>query len=1324
VTVPRRYPGRAAAQPRRRAAGRCLPARRAVQRGAVVRRLLWAVAAVGLLVGLLLAGLTWGPHLARDRIAAFLGEVIGREVRIARIDVAPFDGRIVVDGLSVASGQAGPAALTIRRASVDIDPAAYLRGLLVIGGIRLEAPAVRLIRTGPDRFDISEVLDRFANRPASQRKAVWRIDRIAVVEGRLDLDDRVVGKTTAIAGLGLDAVALTNQDEHVDRPATLDARFTLDGRPVTVQARATPFSADPVFGADVTLDALPLAALLPYVPLPADVRPVSGSVTLDLGGTWRQKAAAPGALDVAGRMRVDGVAVHDARGQERLAADSLRVVLASSQPLGGVLHVNEVALMAPRATLGRDAAGRPVWPAGLGANGDAAASTANTSSTSSASSTPSTPARPVGPVGPVGPRSLRIDRVSVDGARIDWTDAALPAPLALQVAPLTLALEGVELADLGRPAAAAGRGRLEATLDGEAVLATDLVLDGTGGGRATIDLSRVDVARYAPLAGPSLRVAVEQGRLAARGTLAWAPGGANLTVSEAAAELSALRITKDGRVPATIASLAVAGVSLDPAARRIELGSVTLAGGTLQARRALDGRIDLQDWWVPAAATAAAAEAAPAAPAAAAAAAAPAAPATPAAASAAATDAAAVTAAPADAPSPAAAAPLPPWSVGVAQVELGALEIDYDDAAIPKARKLPRLTLNAKASNLGTDLTRSMPFEAAVALADGSRLSARGSLRPEPLMLDAQVRLTRFGVTNIEPYVAPYVNLALASGQLWSNGRLRITGDSAGGLARIGFDGEFSANDFRAIDQVSGDDFLRWTALALPSVKVDWRTGRPADSLIEIGAVAFVDFYARIILSPEGRVNLSEILVDPERDRSPRSLTAAPAATSAATSAATPAAAPAAAPVTPAKPAAAAVAERPAPATAPGGAPLPSAAAAPRPTVRIGTVRIASGNVNFTDLFIRPNYTANLTQLVGAIEAIASDRATPSDVLVTGRVDDDTPLEITGKINPLAPARFVDLRAVARGFDLPKLSPYSGRWAGYAIEKGKLTADVRYRIEGERLSAENKLTINQLTFGEKIDSPDATSLPVRFAVSLLKDRNGNIDLDLPISGTISDPQFSVGSLLWQAIGTLITRVVTAPFTFLASLGGGGGGELSHIEFTAGATALDDEDRVRLDALARALSQRPELSIEIAGVGDPKADREAMQRERLERMLRSAKLAQLRRANPGAELPPLAELVFDAGERPMLLERAWRDAKLDVGSAGKVPPPEELERLLLERAAIATEEVKQVAQQRAQVARDYLRDRRGISNERLYLLAPRIADDGGTLPPRRADFTLK
>jgi hypothetical protein len=1256
---------------RSRRASATARALRARQRGGIGRRLAWGGVVVALLIGVLLAALTWGPHLMRDRLAAWTSEVVGRAVSVARIDVSPFSGRVVLSDLAIASTEPGSPMLAVSRATVEIDPLPYLRGLVVVRGVQLDGPRLRAVRIAPDRFDFSEVVERLAARPASQRKAVWRIDHVGVTEGTLVLEDRVVRKTTTLEIATLALRGLTNQEAHVDQASTLDATMRLDGRPVVLKARATPFAERPAGDLDLRVDALPLASVLPYVPLPTDVRPVSGAVDADLRAGWRPGATAAERALVQGRVALKALSVQDAAGRERAAADAIELDVAPSAPLGGSLRIATLAVSGARLDGGRGADGTLEWPA----RGTPSPSPAPTAGADT----------PRAPAARTGPRSLRVDALSVDVARIAWRDAALPAPLALRVAPLRLTGEALVLPDLAAPREASGRVRLDATIDGDATLAADATLEGATG-RGTVTLAGIDLARYAPLAGPSLRARVERGSLAARATLAWNADGPTATVTDGGAELAGLRVVRSGSTPAEIDRIALAGLRLDPAARSVAIGSATLAGGRIGARRGPDGRIDLQDWYVPAG--------------------------------------------PREAASPTgrtAATPpaATPWSVRVAKAEVSRLRIEYDDALIARDRRLPALTLNARASDLTLDPAARVPFEASVDLADGSRLAAGGAVRPAPLDLDARLRLQRLAVTHFAPYVEPFVNVALASGQVWSGGRLRVAGAPAGGVARVGFEGELSFNDFRAIDKLTGDDLVRWSALALPSVTVDWRTGRPADSLIDIGAVAFVDFYARVILGADGRLNVSDIVVDRDAATAGRSLTAAPrkpATRSAAGASTADARGPTAEQL-----------EREV-ATGPVNAPragartreatLPGRDDTPRPTVRVGTVRIASGNVNFTDLFIRPNYTANLTQLVGSIDALASDRTEPSDVLVTGRVDDDTPLEITGKVAPLSATRYLDLRAVARGFDLPKLSPYSGRWAGYAIEKGKLTADVRYRIEGERLAAENKLVINQLTFGDKVDSPDATSLPVRLAVSLLKDRNGNIDLDVPISGTISDPQFSVGGLLWRAIGNLIVRVVSSPFSLLASLGGAEAAELSHIAFPAGVATLDDEDRGRLDALARALESRPGLSVEIAGFGDPEGDRAAMRRERLEHGLRGAKLAQMRRADPGAELPPISEVKLDDGERARLLERAWRDAKLDAAAGGKAPSPEELERQLLAASPVATEEVRQIAQQRAQAARDYLRDRRKVPDERLFLLAPRIAEPGDARPPARAEFTVK
>lgn len=1249
----------------------------------------WSGLAIVLLAGLALAALTWGPNLARDRIAQRVGALLGLAVTVQRIEVSPFAGRLVVDGLRVATSEPGDPLFAVRRLSAEIDPWPYLlSGLVVVRGIRLDAPAVRVVRLGPDRFDVTEVAERLAGRPASGRRTDWRLDRIAIVDGSAVLEDRVVGKTTRIEALQVDVGHLSNQDGAVDTPTTVTTAFALDGRPARIEGQATPFAAAPRAEIHATLDALPLASLLPYLTLPADIRPTAGALGADLTTRWERDADPAGRVVVSGSVKLDGLSVRDSAGLERLGARSLTIRLAPSQPLGGTLHVARIDLRSPRIVLARTTDGRLDWPAPASIR------------PGEASATP-----------PARPRALKIDAVMLDAGRLDWRDPALPAPLELRLEPVTITLRDLAIPDLSAATRITAQGRLDATIDGTSKLGADLRLEGSRG-RATVTLAGVDLPRYAPLAGAALTAGVETGRLDVAATGSWDTATASWSLTDGSLDLSGLKLVKGTREPALLERLTVGGISVEPAARRVEVASVKLSDGYLRARTRRDGSLDLADWYSPTGEPRAA-------------------PRTDAPGGGAATsDAAAtppLTRAP---PRTVSAAPRAGgWSARIGQIELERFRFDYHDRRIGRDRKPPSFLLNGRATDVTLDPSQPIPFEATASLDDGSALSARGTVRPSPLDLDAQLRITQLSVPQFDPYLAPFINVSLASGRLWSAGRLLARSGADGALDRIGFQGEFSANDFRAIDQASSEDFVRWSALAIPSVNVDWRLGRPGDSTIEVGDIAFVDFYTRLILSPEGRLNVSNVLRGPGDKDAGRSLTVAPAAAPTAPTAGR-------SPRTgPDDDRSARLAESVTYGTAASAprepdnrrtATIERAARGPMPTVRVGTVRIAGGNVNFTDLFIRPNYTANLTQLNGSVEAIASDRPAPSDVLVTGRVDGDTPLEITGKVNPLSPRNFVDLRAVARGFELPKLSPYSGRWAGYAIRKGRLTADVRYQIVGDQLKAENRLTINQLTFGDKVESPDATSLPVRFAVSLLKDRNGNIDLDLPISGTLSDPQFSVGSLLWRALGNVIARVAASPFNFLASLAGGGaidGTELSRIEFAPGAATLDDEDRGRLDALARALEARPELTLEIGGIADPQADREAMQRDRLELLLKSTKLAQMRRVNRTAQLPALEDVGIDPTERSRLLEQAWREAKLDAPGAS-VPDPDELERRLIDAAPIGTEEIKQIAQRRAQAAHDYLRDAGRIADERIYLLAPRVAPADDPKPPRRVEFTVE
>ena len=204
------------------------------------------------------------------------------------------------------------------------------------------------------------------------------------------------------------------------------------------------------------------------------------------------------------------------------------------------------------------------------------------------------------------------------------------------------------------------------------------------------------------------------------------------------------------------------------------------------------------------------------------------------------------------------------------------------------------------------------------------------------------------------------------------------------------------------------------------------------------------------------------------------------------------------------------------------------------PPVRIGKVTLQGGDVNFTDLFIKPNYSADLSEIGGSVLGLSSELNTTADVELRGRFAKTAPVEIKGKINPLIRNLFLDLAANVRDIELGPFTPYSGKYVGYAIEKGKMSFDVQYKIENRKLAAKNKLVLNQLTFGEKVQSPQATKLPVLLAVALLKDRNGVIDVNLPISGSLDDPKFSIGGIVIHIIFNLIEKAVTAPFALIGA----------------------------------------------------------------------------------------------------------------------------------------------------------------------------------------------
>ncbi len=716
-----------------------------------------------------------------------------------------------------------------------------------------------------------------------------------------------------------------------------------------------------------------------------------------------------------------------------------------------------------------------------------------------------------------------------------------------------------------------------------------------------------------------------------------------------------------------------------------------------------------------------------------------------------------------------------PWKVLVNELALAGGTVGWRDAAVPGTVEAELTQLQIDAKQVDLNGKSPIPVNLSARLAGGpgggraepGRLSWRGQVGLTPLTAQGAVDAQRLPLHSFEPYFGDALNVDILRADTSFKGnvnfahltqgpRLRVSGDaSVEELRTHSRPGTAAAPDAQVPADAAkappaakagtsqaalapstavgrggglGEELLSWKQLRLAGLDVQLEPGKPPQ--VEVKDTLLSDFYARLIIHPNGRINLQDVVKSNDGDA------AAPAP-----------AAPVAARGAPSGMPAAGENSGEATDSVAAGAP-PAAAAAPSvqqvdpmaPVIRFGPIRMASGRVLFSDRFIRPNYSADLTELNGALSAFSSvaPAGAPqmADLNLTGRAEGSAALQVTGKLNPLAKPLALDIHGQVTDLELPPLSPYSVKYAGHGIERGKLGMDVAYKVEPDgRLTASNKLVLNQLTFGEPAQGAPA-SLPVKLATALLADSKGVIDLDLPISGSLNDPQFSIGPIIFKAVVNLIGRAITAPFTLLArALGGAGGEDMANVAFAPGSAQLQPKAREQLDQIAKALTDRPQLKLTVVGTASLAQEREGYRRERLKAMVAAEKRAGAPTpAAPASAASPAenainkeasgadgaraagqfgtqsaAAAVTDA-EYPVLLRQLYRRADLPgkprnaIGLLKDVPVPE-MEALLLSHIEVSEDAMRQLAVQRGAAVKDYLASKQ-LPAERLFLGAPR------------------
>lgn len=628
-----------------------------------------------------------------------------------------------------------------------------------------------------------------------------------------------------------------------------------------------------------------------------------------------------------------------------------------------------------------------------------------------------------------------------------------------------------------------------------------------------------------------------------------------------------------------------------------------------------------------------------------------------------------------------------PWKIGIGKVALSGGSLRYEETGLkePSVQQVDELQLSLEGFSSEPGSKANFAVSARVNQKGSAKIG--GSLQTQPLNANLDLDLAGIPILPAQPFFSDKLNITLLRGQLSSKGNLALSAGKEG-LAG-GFKGQVSLTDLHTIDKLNSADFLKWKTLA--AEKIDARL-QPF-SLV-VGDVALSDFYARMIVTPEGKLNLTQIVRQPEEGK-----------------AATPA--PVAAENTTGKATATIAKAEPAKAVAP---------------IRIGKVVFKNGTVNFSDRFVKPNYTVNVTKIGGRVSGLSSAADSLAELELHGGYGNAAPVDVKAKLNPLAAKTYLDLNAEIRGVDLTTLSTYSGKYAGYAIEKGKLSLYVNYKLENNQLNAENRVFLDQLTFGDKVDSPDATTLPVKLAVALLKNTRGEIDINLPISGSLEDPQFSVGGIIVKVIVNLFVKAVTSPFALLGSLFGGGE-DLSNIEFAAGQSRLSPEALKKVETMAKAMNDRPALKLEITGRVDPVADREGGKRVAIDRAMRAEK--QKDQIRKGIETDSLRTIEIDAREYPEYLKRVYKEANFskprNLIGMQKDLPVEEMEKLLLANTTVSDEDLRQLAVRRGEVVQAWLVGQGKVPMERVFLMAPKLKADekgDGKTSASRVDFSLR
>ena len=1208
--------------------------------------LLWIVAIILIVFGVA----AWQvPKVLRSALTGDVAQLLGRPVQVGDISFNPFTLTVRAQDLAIEQPGGASPLLQVGQLEASASWASLFWFAPVVDSVRVQRPQIALVREDKTTFNFSDIQKKLADMAAAQPEPEkkeedaglprFSLNNLVLEDGAITLDDKVTGRKQQIDEIKLGVPFISSFGYATDIDVEPLVHLRINGSPFDMRGVARPFEAVPSSTLNVDFRGLELEKWADVWPMALPIKVERALLDSNLKVVFEQPRDAAAKILVTGDVGLRQLDLREASGAALVQWSTLEVQRVRLDMLAKQFSIGQIEMWSPVLQTSRDANQQLNW------------------------------LRVVDKLKALGGSATAAKADKPDAVRAaDGKSGSAKAAAAAQTAdgksaggkPAVAQTDGKPASDKATAAAKASGHNDGAPLQAVAATTTAAVAPASGvpsanpaGGNASAASGNAPAAQAEAATPPAKepdewQIAVDAINIHdAELRVQDAVTKLNTTFAGLAVTVESVQFPQPAKQPINLwltmdnpgdggwirakgpLMLSPLGLKLDFRAGHLGLAQYAPAVRSLSPIQVLDGLLDVQGL---------------------------------------------ITVA---------------QQGNATQVAATGVKVDLSQLAARDESQKPAVDLSVKqlslaADRVALDATPS-PFtlQATGVQGDGS-LALQGTLTTQPLALQTKVDLQNFNAASLAAYGASSLNATVRSLVVGANGEAAFTAATANAPMKANWKGGVGITDLHLADRVNRDDFLRWKTLDLSGMQVSVNGDQFAANL---GDITLDDFYGRILLSAEGRLNVMDLVAEPgqaggsiTQDTQTRGRSAREAQ---------------------------------------------AAKTGKLPDIALNSVTLKNGRMTFTDHFVKPNYTAQLSRIEGGLSAVSSREPKPAKVNVTGRVYDTAPLSIGGTVQPFAEFLSLDLKVSAKGVDLPRFTTYSAKYVGYPIKRGKLSVDLQYKLADRALQATNHVVLNQLTFGDKTNSPDATTLPVMLAVSLLKDSKGNIDINLPISGSLDDPEFSVGGIILRVLGNLLVKAVTSPFSLLASAFGSGE-ELSYINFEPGSAVLAADADERISTLAKALNDRPALKLDIIGRADPATDEEGLRQAWVDRQIRKAKAED---TSGKGKKPDLSTVTVSSAERDKYLEDVYDDTDIEekprnfIGMAKSIPA-DQMEALLRKAAPINEQSLERLAQARAQAVYEKLQEIGPA--DRIFIVTPNLeggAGEGDALPSR-VEFSLQ